>query len=88
MSDQKIEHCGSDENNGIARNHQDREPNGKTAILWIDFAPVTNAQGDDPAQKQTLIGNRIEDYSERAALIIAAGDITIETITDGGDEEN
>ena len=76
-----MEQGGADEDDGIARDDEDREPERKLV------GPIAEAEGDDGGEEEALIGNGIEDHAEAAALIVAAGDVAIEAIAGGGDEE-
>src|ERR1051325_4463035 len=84
----QIKHARADENDGVARDHQDRKPDREVAIIGIGFAPVANAQSDDAAEEQTFVGDRIENDTERAALFVATGDIAIKTVADRSNEED
>src|SRR5207253_10192537 len=46
------------------------------------------AQRNDAAQKQALIGERIENNSQRTSLVVMACNVAVQTITDGSDYEN
>ena len=66
----------------IARDNEDREPGWESAVLRIDIAPITDAQCDDAAQKQSFVGDRIENDSKRTPLIVATRDVSIQSVAD------
>ncbi len=58
FADEQMQYARADENDGIARDNEDREPGWESAVLRIDIAPITDAQCDDAAQKQSFVGPR------------------------------
>src|SRR5687768_13173169 len=66
----------------VARDDEDSEPDGQLV------SPIAHAQGDDAGEEQPFIGDRIEHHPELAALIISAGNISIEAVTGGRDQED
>ena len=57
---EQMQDDSADENNGVARNDENRKPRREVAIIGI-VAPVADAQSDDAAEQQAFVGNRIED---------------------------
>ena len=57
--EQMKDNC-TNKNDGIAGDHEHRKPGGKSPILRI-FTPVADAKGDDSAEKQAFVGDRVED---------------------------
>ena len=88
FSNEQIQHARADEKNGIARNYKNREPGRKTAVAGVELAPVTDAQADDGAKEQTLVGNWIKNDSQRTPLIVTARDISVQAVAQCGDQEN
>src|SRR4029077_14032860 len=64
------------------------EPPGKPSVIRIDIAPIADAQGNDGAQEQAFIGNRIENCAERAPLFVTTSDISVEAVARGRNEKN
>src|SRR5438128_5541338 len=85
---EQIQHHRTDEDDGIARDDKNGEPCWKSSIIGINFAPVADAQCDNGAQKQAFVSNRIENDSERTPLIVAARDVSVQTIAHGSQQEN
>src|SRR5882724_1097072 len=85
---EQMQYTRADENDGISGDNENGKPGWKSSVLGIDIAPIADAQGDDGAQEQAFIGNRIENRAERAALFVAARDISIESVADGCDQKN
>src|SRR5207247_11120949 len=85
---EKIQDRRAYEKNSVARNHKHREPGRKTAVLRVELAPVTNAQGDDPAKQQPFIGNWIENDSQRTALMVVTRDVSVQAVTQLGNKED
>src|SRR5437879_1668533 len=81
-------HAGADENDGIACDNENGEPCRKSSVFRIDIAPVADAQGNDGAQEQAFIRNRIENRAERAPLLVMTSDIAIESVARGCNEKN
>src|SRR5437660_2145038 len=79
---------GTDQNDGVARDNENEKPCRKSAVIGIDFAPVAYAQGDDAAEQQSLVRNRIENRTERAPLFVAPGDVTVESVADRRDQKS
>src|SRR5437773_9111586 len=79
---------GTDQNDGVAGNDENREPYRKFSVIGIALTPIANAQGDDAAQEQPFIGDRIENNAQPAALVITAGDISIETVARGREKKD
>jgi hypothetical protein len=88
VADEIVQDPGADQDYRVPRNHQNREPRRKPAVLGIDLAPVADAQSNDAAQQQTLVRDWIENRAERAPLFVAAGDVTIESVAHGSDQKN
>ncbi len=85
---EEMKHRAADHDDGVAADHEHREPGGKSSVLRIDVAPVADAQRDDSAEEQALVRDRIEDDAERALLVVTTRDIAIETVARGGDEKD
>src|ERR1700682_2037955 len=83
-----MKHRAANENNNVARDDQDREPGGKSSVFRIDFAPIADAERDDSAQEQAFVGDWIENHPERTALVVSPGHIAIESVADGGGQED
>src|ERR1700686_3595928 len=83
-----MKHRAANENNNVARDDQDREPGGKSSVFRIDFAPIADAECDDSVQEQALVGDWIENHPERTALVVSPGHIAIESVADGGEQED
>jgi len=88
VPDEKVQDDCTDKNDGVSSNNENRKPRGKFSIFRIAFTPVADAQGDDRAEEQTLIGEGIKNHTERAALFVTARDVAVQSIADGGDEKN
>ena len=88
VTDKHVQNGGPNENNRVPRDHNDREPGGELAIIWVNPAPVADTERDDAAEKQSFIRNRIENGPELAALFVTARNITIEPVACGGDQKN
>ena len=82
-----MEHSTADEDDRVPRDDEHRKPGGKSAIIRI-VAPVSDAEGNDAAEEQTFVRDRIENNAEGTALVVTARDITIEPVTDGGEKKN
>jgi hypothetical protein len=76
------------EDYGVTRDDENGKPRREPSIIRINVAPVADAQRNDAAQKQALIGERIENDSQRTPLVIMACNIAIQTITDCRYHEN
>ena len=85
---EQMQYTRADENDSISRDNENGKPCRKSSVIGIDIAPIADAQGDDGAQEQAFIGNRIENRAERAALFVATRDISIESVADGCDQKN
>src|SRR6266478_1232047 len=83
-----MQYTRADENHGISRDNENWKPGWKSSVLRVDIAPIADAQGNDGAQEQAFIGNRIENCAERAALFVTTSDISIESVADGRDQKN
>src|SRR6266550_1219882 len=77
-----------DEKERVARDYKHRKPRGKASVFRIGLTPVADAQCDDAAQKQTFVRNWIEIHSERAALVIPACNVPVETVAYGRKNKN
>ena len=88
IGDEIVQDDGTDQNDGVARDNENGKPCRKSAVIGIDFAPVAYAQGDDAAEQQSLVRNRIENRTERAPLFVAPGDVTVESVADRRDQKN
>ena len=84
----RCKHRAPDQDHGVAADHENREPGGKSSVLRIDVAPVADAQGNDATQEQAFVRDRIEDDTEGALLVVTARDIAVETVARGGDEKD
>src|SRR5216684_3512248 len=83
-----MEHGTTNENNRVARDDEDRKPRWKSAVLRIGFAPVADTQGDDAAEEQTFVSDRIENYAKCAPLVIASRDVAIESVTNRSEQKD
>src|SRR5437773_3446953 len=61
VADEIMQNSGTDQNYRVARNDENREPYRKFSVIGIALAPIGNAQGDDAAQQQTFVGDRVEN---------------------------
>src|SRR5438105_3268361 len=61
IADEIMQDGGADQNDRVAGNDENRKPYRKFSVIGIALAPISNAQGDDTAQEQTLIGDRVEN---------------------------
>src|SRR5262245_59333344 len=78
----------ANENDRVTCDNQDWKPGREFSVMLIACAPITNAQSNDAAEEKAFVCNRIEYYPERAALIITACDVAIESITNRGEKED
>src|SRR5438552_14680431 len=83
-----MQHTRADENHSDSRDNENGKPGWKSSVLGIDIAPIADAQGNNGAQEQSFIGNRIENRAECAALFVTTRDISIESVADGCDQKN
>ena len=56
--------------------------------MLVTCAPVADAESDDAAQEQTFVGDRIEDHAERAPLVVASRDETIDAVAGRGEKKD
>src|SRR5206468_10412885 len=80
-------HCAH-QDYGVTRDDENGKPRREPSIIRINVAPVADAERNDTAQKQALVGERIENDSQRTPLVIMACDIAVQTITDRSEHEN
>ncbi len=78
----------ADQNDGVPSDDENREPCWKSAVIGVDFAPIADAQSDNAAEEQALVGDRVENRAECAPLFVAARDVAIESVADGCDQKN
>src|SRR5438477_826149 len=57
IADEIVQDPSADQDYRVPRDDKNREPRRKSAVVGIDFAPIANAQGDDAAEQQSLVGN-------------------------------
>jgi len=81
FADEVMEQGGADEDDGIASDDEDGEPEGKFV------GPIAEAEGDDGGEEEAFVGDGVEDDAETAALVVVAGDVAIDAVAGGGDEE-
>ena len=63
VADEIMQDGRADQNDRVTGNDENRKPYRKFSVIGIALAPIGNAQGDDTAQEQTLIGDRVENYA-------------------------
>src|SRR5207248_4008614 len=88
VADEQMQNHCADKDDRVACNHKDRKPRGKASIFRIGLTPVADTQCDDAAQKQTFVCNWIEIYSERAALVVSARNISVQSVAYGRENKN
>src|SRR5947207_4414290 len=83
-----MKHRAADHNDRVARYDEDGKPCRKCSVMLIARAPVADAERNDAAEQESLVGDGIEDHTERAALIVTPRDVAIEAVTDRRDEKD
>src|SRR5437762_11096709 len=82
-----MKHRAAHHNDRVARDDEDGKPCRKSSVMLVARAPVADAERNDAAEQESLVGDGIEDHAERTALIVTPRDVAIEAITDGRKEK-
>src|SRR5262249_50330410 len=84
----KPKNNGADDENDIATDDNCRKPNRKFRVIFIAATPTAQTQGENRTQHQAFIGDRIENYTQRAGLFVVTRDVAVDPVTNSGDEES
>src|SRR5664279_3096685 len=83
-----MKHRAANHNDYIARDDKNGKPYRKFSVMLVARAPIADAEGNDAAEQKSFVGDRVQNHSERAALIVTARDVAIETVTGGREEKD